>query len=243
MDLGSLLGGLDDPQGKDGASDDPLSDMLGALLGGAQGDQPAQNLPRNDGDEVLGSLSGSMGNAPGAGQGGDMGDLLGSLMGGAGGQGGAGGDMGDLLGSLLGGAGAQGAGGDPMAGMMGGLLGGLLGGGMGGASASAGAAGNMGGLNSALAPLANSLADKLGIPREMAMAALAIIVPMIMSKLMNSGQGGDPLGGTGSMQRQGLTFTPDEQQEMVNQLTAQTGMDEKSAAYTLNQAVQVLGGQ
>jgi hypothetical protein len=64
-----------------------------------------------------------------------------------------------------------------------------------------------------------------------------------MKKLMSSGQGGDPLGAPGSMQTQGLSFTPDEQNEMVHELTAKTGMDEASAAYTLNQAVQVLGAQ
>ncbi len=213
---------------------------LGSLLGGLAGDDKAKG---QGGDEVLGKLSDSGGDAPMMGQGGapagdELGDLLGSLLGGAGGapQGGAGDPMSDLLGSLLGGGGGLpqmgGQANDPMAGMLGGLLGGLMGGGM---SGGASPAGNMGGINTALAPLANALADKLGIPRETAMAAMAIIVPMILNKLMSSGQG------QGAPATQGLSFTADEQDEMIHQLTTQTGMDAKSAAYTLDQAVQVLG--
>lgn len=213
---------------------------LGSLLGGLAGDDKAKG---QGGDEVLGKLSDSGGDAPMMGQGGapagdELGDLLGSLLGGAGGapQGGAGDPMSDLLGSLLGGGGGSpqmgGQANDPMAGMLGGLLGGLMGGGM---SGGASPAGSMGGINTALAPLANALADKLGIPRETAMAAMAIIVPMILNKLMSSGQG------QGAPATQGLSFTADEQDEMIHQLTTQTGMDAKSAAYTLDQAVQVLG--
>lgn len=213
---------------------------LGSLLGGLAGDDKAKG---QGGDEVLGKLSDSGGDAPMMGQGGapagdELGDLLGSLLGGAGGapQGGAGDPMSDLLGSLLGGGGGSpqmgGQANDPMAGMLGGLLGGLMGGGM---SGGASPAGSMGGINTALAPLANALADKLGIPRETAMAAMAIIVPMILNKLMSSDQG------QGAPATQGLSFTADEQDEMIHQLTTQTGMDAKSAAYTLDQAVQVLG--
>lgn len=265
MDLGSLLGALSDQDPKkQGESGDPLSDMLGALLGGASQGSGQSNAPAQGGDEILGSLSGGVGDAPMLGEsgaptgnvsaGGDpMSDLLGALLGGAGAQGGttpasASGDpMSDLLGSLLGGgapqAGGQGA--DAMGGMLGGLLGGMLGGGMSGASPNAGAVGGMGGMNAILAPLADLLSEKLGISREIAMAAMAILVPMLLNKLMSSGQqsGGDPLGGLGGMQRQGFAFTPDEQNEMVQQLSAQTGLDADSSAYTLNQAMQVLGSQ
>ncbi|MCC7163889.1 MAG: hypothetical protein IT331_15445 [Anaerolineae bacterium] len=238
MDLGSLLGGLaGDDKAKGQGGDEvlgKLSDSGGDAPMMGQGGAPA-------GDELgdlLGSLLGGAGGAPQGGAGDPMGDLLGSLLGGAGGapQGGAGDPMSDLLGSLLGGGGGLpqmgGQANDPMAGMLGGLLGGLMGGGM---SGGASPAGNMGGINTALAPLANALADKLGIPRETAMAAMAIIVPMILNKLMSSGQG------QGAPATQGLSFTADEQDEMIHQLTTQTGMDAKSAAYTLDQAVQVLG--
>jgi hypothetical protein len=232
MDLGSLLGGLtgEESQGQGNPQSDAMADMLGALLGG-QGDAPAQG-----GQEVLGSLSGASG--PGIGGmpsgGGDLGSLLGGLMGG-GAQGG--GDLGSLLGGLMGGQGGQS--GDAMMGMLGGLLGG-----MGGASPTAGAMnGANTGMNAALAPLADMLSEKLGLPREVAMTAMAIIVPMILSKLASGGQsrGGDPL--SGASRSQSLTFSPDEQNEMIQSLTSQTGMNQEQAAQVLNQAVAVLGSQ
>lgn len=206
MDLGSLLGGLadDGSQGQGGSGqDDAMADLLGALLGGAQGGAPNQS-----GEEVLGSL-GSINNAP----------MLGDSS--QGGMSASGADLGGLLGGLLGGQSAQG--GDMM-----GMLGGLLGG-MGGAPSNA--SGTNTGMNAALAPLADLLADKLGLPRDMAMTALAIVVPMIMNKLASGNAA------------QGLSFSRDEQNEMIGSLTQQTGMSEQDAAATLNQAVQVLGSQ
>ncbi len=235
MDLGSLLGGLlgEEPQGQaKSGQDDAMADMLGALLGGQGG------APASGGDEVLGSLSGASGpgmNSTPAGSP-DLGGLLGALMGGGGG-GAQGGDLGGLLGGLLGGQAGQSN--DPVMGMLGGLLGG-----MGGATPNAGAMGGANtGMNAALAPLADLLSEKLGLPREIAMTALAIIVPMILSKLASGGQshGGDPLGGAG--RSSGLSFSRAERSEMIQSLTAQTGMDEAQAAQVLNQAVQVLGSQ
>lgn len=186
---------------------------------------------------LLGGLSGEEGQGQqGASQGDAMGDMLGALMGGQDAQGG-GGDLGGLLGGMLGGQGGQG--GDAMMGMLGGLLGG-----MGGASTNAGAMGGMNtGMNAALAPLADMLSEKLGIPREMAMSAMAIIVPMILSKLAGGGQArsGDPL--SGADRSQGLTFSRDEQDQMIQSLTSQTGMSEEQAVQVLNQTVQVLGSQ
>lgn len=183
----------------------------------------------------LGALLGGLSGDEGQGQQGDaMGDMLGALMGGQDAQGG--GDLGGLLGGLMGGQGGQD--GDAMMGMLGGLLGG-----MGGASANAGAMGGMNtGMNAALAPLADMLSEKLGISREMAMSAMAIIVPMILSKLAGGGQArsGDPLGANRSA---GLSFSRDEQDQMIQSLTSQTGMNEEQAAQVLNQAVNVLGGQ
>lgn len=223
MDLGSLLGALgQDPQeqGQGDSAQDPMASMLGALLGGMeQGGAPNQDAPALGGDEVLGSL-GSARSAP--------------MLGDAPASGGmpAGGDLGGLLGALMGGGGQGAQGGDAMMGMLGGLLGG-----MGGAAPNAGAPGGMNtGMNAALAPLADMLADKLGIPREMAMAAMAIVVPMILGKLSGSGTDASGQGG-------GLSFSRDEQEQMIGSLTQQTGMSSEQAAQTLNQAVQVLGGQ
>jgi len=124
-----------------------------------------------------------------------------------------------------------------------GMLGGLLGG-MGGASPNAGAVnGANTGMNSALAPLADMLSEKLGLPREVAMTAMAIVVPMILSKLASGGQtrGGDPMSSAG--RSQGLSFSREEQNEMIQSLTSQTGMNQEQASQVLNQAVQVLGSQ
>jgi len=268
MDLGSLLGGLtDDAQGqnKDNTNQEPISDLLDALLGGAapQNAQPPQpaTAPQNSNDEVLGRVSGGQSHVRGhrsATQGGgmsgdgmpagdiDLGGLLGGLLGGAASQGGmpqdgSGNPMSDILGGLLGGAdnpapNMSGQNADPMGGMLGGLLGGLLGGG-------SPNMGTTGGLNSALSPLADVLADKLGISREVAMTAIAIIVPVLMNKLASHAQqsGGLPPGST-SHQR-GLTLTEREQHELVRQLSAQTGMDHRAASNTLTQAIHVLGAQ
>jgi len=227
MDLGSLPGGLSDDES------DQIQDMLGALLGGSQpGGAPNQNAPQ--GDEVLGTLSGGLGGTP----------MMGNADAGGGGMPAGGADLSGLLGALMGGgADARGApGADPMMGMLGGLLGGVMGGG----ATSTGGAGTNPAMNAALAPLADMLAQKLNIPRDVAMAAMAIVVPMIMNKVMNSGRapGDDPLGGMGrSVQPQSLKFSREDQEQMVSQLSAQTGLDKQAAAQTLNEAVQVLGSQ
>ncbi len=197
---------------------------LGSLLGGLAGEE-SQGSNAAQGDDVLGSLSDSAG-------GGDLGSLLGAFMGGGGGQGAQGSDammgmLGGLLGGMGGGQGTQG-GGDMMS-----MLGGLLGG-MGGASPNAG--GMDTGMNAALAPLADMLSQKLGLPREMAMAAMAVVVPMILSKLSGGGaQGGD--------RSAGLSFSPTEQDEMIQSLASQTGLSPEQSAQVLNQAVQVLGSE
>ena len=101
--LGSLLssGALS----KGGSSGDILGSLIGAALGGSQG-QPTQG-------------------------GGSLGDLLGSVLGGGAGQGStSGGGLGDLLGGLLGGGKTASSGG----GGLGDLLGSVLGGNKGGAS-------------------------------------------------------------------------------------------------------------
>ena len=202
---------------------------LGSLLGGLTGDQ---GQGKGEGDpmaDMLGSLLGGMQQGGGANQGDDV---LGSLSGGAP-QGG--GDLSGLLGALMGGGGGQGGqGADAMMGMLGGLLGGMGG-------ANAGAMGGMNtGMNAGLAPLADMLSEKLGLPREMAMAALTIVVPMILSKLAG---GGASSGANRSGQAEGLSFSRDEQNEMIHSLTSQTGMNEEQAAQILNQAVNVLGSQ
>ena len=220
--------------------------------------QGSGNAPQS-GDEVLGTLSGGSNNAPAQGQGntpsvpstpaspenpmGDLGGLLGSLLGAVEGgntQGGApaGGDLGGLLGSILGG-GASNTNSQSANDPLGGLLGGLFGG---GGQTNMGAMGNASGLTSMLEPFADKLADKIGIPRETAMAVLTVVAPMVINKVMSSGQqSGSPLGT--SMQREGLSFTPDEKHQMAREIASQTGLDHHAATTTLNQAIQVLSSQ
>lgn len=90
--LGSLLGGAEhDPEEHQG-SGDPLSDLLGGMLGGGS----------SGGEGDLGGLLEGMLGGGATGGSGDMGGLLEGLVGGGGQQGAAGG-MGDIFGALLGG--------------------------------------------------------------------------------------------------------------------------------------------
>lgn len=230
---------------QDAPASQDLGGLLGEILGGLTGEHPpennppaASNPPKQGGDQVLGSLSGSSPapvsgqghntpSAPNPNMGGDLGGLLGSLFGGGSGAGNMGGQ-----------------GGDAMGGMLGGLLGGLMGGG----GSGVGNMGAMGGaeMSSVLSPLADALSSKLGISREVALTALTILVPVILNKLMSGQQsGGDPMG---SLQKaiqsgQGLSVSPSEHDQMVSQLTSQTGLSHHEASQTLTQALNLLGGQ
>lgn len=239
-----------DNEPQDNAPSQNVGGLLGEILGGLTGEQPAENnppaasnTPKQGGDQVLGSLSGSGNNAPVTGQphntpsapnpntGGDLGGLLGSLLGGGSGA-----------------ANMGGQGGGDMGGLLGGLLGGLMGGGGSGATnmGAMGGAGGMGGLNPVLSPLADALSQKLGISRDVAMTALTILVPVILNKLMSGQQsGGDPMG---SLQHaiqsgQGLSVSKSEHDQMVSQLTSQTGLSHHEASQTLTQALNLLGSQ
>ncbi len=258
-----------EPQGENDTQD--LGGLLGEILGAVtEGNQPqnapapAPRHPVQGGDEVLGTL-GAGSNAPILGQdnaphsmpapnagdmpGGDLGGLLGSILGGAsaGGTAQDGGDLGGLLGSILGGTATPSQTGGQTQDPMGGLLGGILGGMMGGGASNTSAMGGMGGMSGILSPLADVLSEKLGISREVAMTALTIVVPMVLNKLMSSGQQseGDVLGNLQQSMAsgQGLDFTKSEHAEMVNQLSAQTGLSHHEASQTLRSTIQVLGGQ
>lgn len=233
--------------------DEVLGRLSDAPMMGQGGSAP-NNMPTGTGDPLSDLLGGMMGGQGGQGNmpaGGDLGSVLGGILGGMGdtqggmpsrtsSQGSSGDPMSDLLGSILGGGGASNVGGqsnDPL----GSILGGMFGGGQTGAS------GGMGGLNSILSPLADAVSQKTGIPRDVAMTAMAIIVPMVINKLMSGGQEnqGQALANlsSGSIPGQGLHFSSAEKQEMAQQLTAQTGMDQRDATQTLNQAIQVLSSR
>ena len=168
-----------------------------------------------------------------------MGDLMGALMGGAAGGSQGAGDMSGLLGALMGGADSgQGSGG------MGSLLGALMGGG--GASTGAG---------SFLTPLVSSLAEKLGLPPEVAQMVVSFAVDKLFSgarggAMSASRSGGDALD-SGDLNEllvqmnsgQGVETDLLESTGMVAELSEQTGLDADTAAASLQEVFGMLGGQ
>ncbi len=175
-----------------------------------------------------------------------MNDLLGALLGGSqgGAQGGAGGQddnpmddmVGDLLGGLLGGGGSQGG--------LGGLLGGILGG-----SGKADA----GELNPLMAPLANILADKLGLSPQMAQMVMGFVLGK-MNDTPNPNQpaarGAAPQSGglnldnlLEQMNQGGVDKTFVKNQGLDRELAEQTGMDREQAAESLEKVLNIFGGQ
>jgi len=178
-----------------------------------------------------------------------MNDLLGALLGG--GQGGDKGQddnqgqndnpMDDMIGGLLGsvlGGGSQGG--------LGGLLGGILGGG------SKGGAQGGGELSPLMAPLANMMADKLGLSPQMAQTVMGFVLGK-MANTPNPNQpgtrGAAPSGGLNldnlldQMNQGGVDKKFVKSQGLDKELAAQTGMDREQAAQSLEQVLNIFGGQ
>lgn len=162
----------------------------------------------------------------------DLGGLLGALGGGSA-QGGGQMDLGGLLGALGGGGSAQG--GDPLMG----LLGGLMGGGSAGATS--------GGPFDALA---RPLAEKLGISPQ-----IASMVVMFLANALLGGKAGSRSGAvdtnaaadlndvvtmlnSGQVDSQALHSN-----QLVQDLSQQTGLDEQTAARSIGALADMLGGQ
>jgi len=101
--LGSLLnsGALS----KGGSSSDVLGSLIGAALGGSQGQTTQGGGSLGD---LLGSVLGGAQGSSGSSAGG-LGDLLGGLLGGGKASSASGGGLGDLLGSVLGGGASKGS--------------------------------------------------------------------------------------------------------------------------------------
>lgn len=202
------FGGAGDTQG----GGDPLSQLLGGLMGGGG------SASATSGGDPLSGLLGSLGGGATS-TGGGLSDLLGGLMGG--GQGAAAGQAGsdplsDLLGSLMGGgqgAASQG-GGDPLSGLLGGLMAGgnaspSTSGGLGGAAqfflgklmggASGGNAGDLmqmlsggqrvGRAHLRTSGLAQEYAQQAGLDDDTASDELEKVVGLLQQR-MRGGQGG-----------------------------------------------------
>ncbi len=233
-----------------------MEDLLKSILGGGQQGQTQPRRGQSSGDPLA--------------------DLLGSILGGAtqgGQQQGQGGlDLGGLLESILGGGAqtqpsapmptqpAPGSGGLGGLGGLGDLLKGILGGGM-------GAGGGMeAGLGSLLAPIANMLAEKLGLPPQIAQMVITFVLGKLLSGFAGQQGGGmmpapqavpsypypqqqqpqglnldDLLQRMGSPQ--GVEASYIQSTGMADELAGYTGLDPEMATQSLMQAFSLLGEQ
>ena len=267
--LGALLGGHPAVQDHMDQTGKSLDQVLGSISGSQapSGGTPSQSAS----GDVLGSVLGSMlggGGAQSGGMssqsaGGDvLGSLLGGLLGGGGAQSGgmssqgAGGDvLGSLLGGLLGGGmSPQGgtpmpsqrgypsqqmpaAGGDPISSILGGLLGVNTGG---GASAIA----NNPIENAFVQPIANALAKKTGMAPGIAQVVVVFALTTLMSAATQKAtqKGFSPsdlvnkLATDGTVSQKYLKDSG-----LVTQLAQQSGLDQGTAAKSLQQAFAALG--
>ena len=190
----------------------------------------------------------------GAQRAGGLGDLMGTLLGGGAQSQGAptgmqqeAGGLGDLMGALLGGGlqGSAPAMGAPAGASQGGvgigdILGAVLGGGSTGIASSP-----------LLAPIANLLSKKLGLPPVIAQA----IVSFVLAKLMSGASGGRAVGRAGLVEEgpamQDLLEYAGSGQRLDTRTLAATGLPEELAQYTgldvdtatasLQQALNLLG--
>jgi hypothetical protein len=160
----------------------------------------------------------------------DLGSLLGMLGGGSQ-QGGGQPDLGSLLGML--GGGSQQGGGQPDLGSLLGMLGGgsQQGGGMGGP----------------FDALVGPLAEKLGLPPQIASAVMMFLANALLAGKAGSRSGaaskddlGDVLGmlDSGRMDSSAL-----QNNQLVQGLSQQTGLDQETAARSIGAVVDMLGGQ
>lgn len=168
-----------------------------------------------------------------------LGDLLGSLLGGdqaiQGQTQNPGDPLDQFLGNISGNANTASSG-SPGGGSLGEILGGLMGGAQQGGMQGGAPGGGAPGANASLAPIIDAIAEKIGIPPQIA----TTIVTFALSQLM-SGQGNQlaqMLGGRGTVSREYLRDSG-----LADQLTQQTGMDNETAVKSLQQVFQAFGSQ
>jgi hypothetical protein len=278
--LGALLGGEQPPEREGtGPDEERLRRLLSGLLGDNPRPEPQGSSPETDPLAQL--LQGMMGGqqpqaasqpaqaAPAPG-GMDLGGLLGGLLGGGGLAGGTpqaaedygaapetesapgGLELGGLLGGLLGGMGGPTAGVGPGqaaagAGGLGGIMDALLGGeGSGPAS------------NSLLAPIVDGLAEKLGLPPQIAQAVVAFVLGKLMDRRLQPGldialTAGPEAARTRAasledvvqqMNRgQQVTKTAIRDAGLAEELAAHTGLDRATAEASLQEVLNALGGE
>jgi len=183
----------------------------------------------------------------------------------------------DLLKGILGGGAANQrsqqpqAGQDPLAEILGSILGGgtaqprrsatqqdgfglddIIGAILGGTGATSGTRGSTSGVGSLLTPIAQALAEKLGLPPQIAATVVAFVLTKVLPSLMSGGSlspAATPSRGSAGTQQQPGGLDLDGLLEkmgnagMVDQLAQQTGMDSNTAAMSLQEVLQMLSGQ
>jgi hypothetical protein len=255
--LGALLqGGQQPPEPDDEAPEDPLAQLLQGLMGG----QAPQGTA---GQQQAGAVPGGM----------DMGGLLQGLLGGTGGAGQApqafggqaqasgpaqgGMDMGGLLQGLLGGGGGLAAGTGQAASTgqavsSGGGLGSILGAIMGGGSPTLQT-------DSFLAPIVSGLAEKLGLPPQIAQAVVAFVIGKLLDHRMQPGRDmglastAPPAAQPQAMSLEdvvqrmnsgkSVTKTSIRNAGLAKELAEHTGLDRRTAEASLQEVLNALGGQ
>ena len=143
-------------------------------------------------------------------------------------------DLGSLLGGLMGGGGQQGS--DPLMGLLGGLMGGgSAGGGIGGSPFDA---------------LAGPLAEKLGISPQIASTVVMFLANALLAGKAGSRSGAvdtnaaADLGNAVKMVNSGqLNKEALQGNQLVQDLSKQTGLDQETAARSIGALAEMLGGQ
>ncbi len=251
----SLMASSDEPE-EETKAQDPLAGFMdhvaqeGMPTGAPQeptGDSAPTGGPESrDLGDLLGALMGGGGPA-GSQQPGDLSGLLGALMGGGAPTGGSApagsqqpGDLSGLLGALMGGGAAPST-------QSGGGMGDLLGALMGGSQASSSA-------QSPLTSIVVGLAEKLGLPPQIA----ELVVGFVLNKLLSGSRGAAQVASRSGVEG---AFDPDMEQiltrvssgqevgadllastGMTAELAQQTGLDPEKAEASLQEVLSMLGG-
>ena len=175
----------------------------------------------------------------------------------------------DLLGAATGGARPQQSGGDLLSGLLGSLMGGaseggpdltdLLGGILGGMQGDSAGAGGLGdilgsilggaeGISGASSPQVEGLAKQFGIPPEMIVA----VVSMMISRFARAGRGSggatprtdpaaSPAGRAQELDLSGLLRSMGGEEDSVREISEKTGLDQEKAAEVLQGVMGILG--